>query len=71
MRLVRTVGRDPGRRFDMRKITWNDLLKQAERGGANLAEMALMRMMDEIGEDTGVWPDWDDEAPKWVVESVM
>lgn len=50
-------------------MTFQELVEALHERGANLAEVAIGRMMDEIEEETGVWPNWDDQAPAWVLEA--
>ena len=39
----------------------NDVAKSVELNG----------MMDQIEEETGKWPDWNDIAPEWVVNVAL
>ena len=39
-----------------------------EKGYA-MAVAAIDMMMGLIEEETGIWPDWDETAPKWVIVS--
>lgn len=55
----------------MKKYTYSELVKIAKKNGANLADVAIGRMMDDIAEETGKWPAWSDEAPEWVVKEVF
>lgn len=44
------------------KMTYSEL-------GEALNEYALCslyRMMDEVEEETGKWPDWAEEVPEWI-----
>ena len=50
-------------------MTYIELLDKAEADGMNLAEIALCRMMDIVEEETGSWPNWEDEAPQWVLDN--
>jgi len=43
-------------------MTWNDLAEDFESRGY-LVETTLGRWMDEIEEETGRWPSWDDPVP--------
>lgn len=52
----------------MKKYTFNELLEIMFDNGANCADVALGRMMDDIEEETGKWPRWDQVAPDWVVK---
>lgn len=47
-------------------MTFSELVKHMEAKGNNLAEVAIGRMMVIIEEETGIFPEWDDEAPEWV-----
>lgn len=51
--------------------TFSELVEIAESRGANLAEVAIGRMMDIIEKETGTWPNWSDEAPEWVVSNSL
>lgn len=55
----------------MKKYTWQQLLDELFSRGANLADVAIGSMMDSVGEDTGRWPDWNDEAPEWAVSAAL
>jgi hypothetical protein len=55
----------------MNKYTYSDLIKIARKNGANLAEVAIGRMMDEVYEETGKWPSWNEEAPEWIIKEVI
>ncbi|MBQ6673949.1 MAG: hypothetical protein IJM77_04960 [Spirochaetia bacterium] len=48
-------------------MTFHELVKALYARGCNLADVAVGRMMDEIEEETGIWPDWDETAPDWVL----
>lgn len=52
-------------------MTFNELVDMAMVAGNNLADLAIGRMMDIIEEETGVWPDWNDVAPEWVVKQII
>lgn len=52
-------------------MTYSELVQIAKSAGGNLAELAIMRMMDDVGEMCGRYPDWDDEAPEWIEDQVM
>lgn len=54
-----------------KRYTFSELVKIMESHGANLAEVAIGRMMDIIEEETGTWPNWSDEAPEWVVSNCL
>ncbi len=49
-------------------MTYQELVEAMQKRGANLADVAIGRMMDMVEEETGVWPNWDDPAPDWVLE---
>ena len=51
-------------------MTYRDCVNELHRQGANLADVAIGRMMDMVEEETGVFPDWGDDAPDWIVERV-
>lgn len=51
----------------MAHYTFSDLLHIMESSGNVLAEVALGRMMDIVEEKTGEFPDWDSQAPDWVI----
>lgn len=50
-------------------MTYQELVETMQERGANLADVAIGRMMDMVEEETGVWPNWDDPAPDWVLEA--
>ena len=50
-------------------MTFHELVKTLYDRGCNLADVAVGRMMDEIEEETGIWPDWDETVPDWVIEN--
>lgn len=52
-------------------MTFSDLVEKMEALGCNLAEVAIGRMMVIIEEETGRFPDWNDEAPAWVVKNCI
>lgn len=52
-------------------MTFNELIERAEALGANLAEVAVGRMMIIIEEETGEFPNYTDIAPDWVVKNVL
>lgn len=52
-------------------MTFNEIVKHMEAKGNNLAEVAIGRMMDIIEEETGIFPDWNDVAPEWVVKNCL
>jgi hypothetical protein len=47
-------------------MTYGKLVEMMEDHGNNLAEVAIGRMMTIIEEQTGHFPDWDEEAADWV-----
>ena len=49
-------------------MTFRELLERVEQTN-NCADIALADMMDIIEEQTGVWPEWTDEAPEWVLKN--
>lgn len=52
-------------------MTFNELIARAKAHGANLAEVAIGRMMIIIEEQTGEFPNYNDIAPDWVVKNVL
>lgn len=50
-------------------MTYAQLVRKMEDRGCNLADVAIGRMMDIVEEETGKWPNWDDEAPEWVINN--
>lgn len=50
--------------------TYSELLERViERGASeHWATSTIMRLMDDVEERTGTWPDWTDPAPGWVRE---
>ena len=52
-------------------MTFNELYEKMLSRGEKLADVALGRMMDIVEEETGKWPDWNDRAPKWVIEQCI
>lgn len=49
--------------------TYDQLVNLMNKNGSNLADVAIGRMMLIIEEETGVFPDWNDIAPEWVVNN--
>lgn len=47
-------------------MTYGKLVEMMEDHGNNLAEVAIGRMMTIIEEQTGHFPNWDEEAADWV-----
>lgn len=47
----------------MKKITWEML-------DGRIPDCTLGRLMDDVGEETGIWPDWTDEVPNDIVKLV-
>lgn len=52
-------------------MTYIELLLNAYAQGQNCADVALGRMMDSIEEEIGRFPDWDDEAPDWIIKLMI
>lgn len=52
-------------------MTYAQLADRMVRNGNNLAEVAINRMMVMVEEDTGIFPDWDDIAPDWVIKNCI
>ena len=51
-------------------MTYTKILEHCEQNtNINLADIALVNMMDIIEEETGNWPDWEDEVPQWVLDN--
>lgn len=50
-------------------MTFDELVRRMKKNGANLADVAIGRMMDIIEEETGTFPNWDDDAPQWVLDN--
>lgn len=50
-------------------MTYSRLLAKAEQDGNNCAEVALGRMMDIVEEQTGSWPNWNDQVPEWILNN--
>ncbi len=50
-------------------MTYSKLLAKAEQDGCNCAEIALGRMMDIVEEQTGRWPNWNEEVPGWILNN--
>lgn len=50
-------------------MTYAQLLDRAFKDGANLADVALGRMMDIVEEETGRFPKWTDKVPEWILEN--
>ena len=51
--------------------TYDQLVNIMYENGSNLADVAIGRMMTIIEEETGVFPDWNDIAPDWVVNNCL
>ena len=47
--------------------TYQQLVEIMEMAGNNMASCAIERMMVIVEEETGVFPDWSDFAPNWVI----
>lgn len=54
-----------------KNYTYDELVNLMKKKGCNLAEYAIADMMDMIEEETGTWPNWDEEAPEWVVKNCL
>lgn len=52
-------------------MTFAQLVDTMTKYGNNLSDVAIGRMMTIIEEETGVFPDWDDQAPEWVVNNCL
>ena len=52
-------------------MTYSELVTRMEKAGNNLAEVAIGSMMDIVEEETGRFPDWDDEAEDWVIKNCI
>lgn len=50
----------------MKSYTYEEILYILEERGL-LVETTLGRFMDQVYEDTGVYPNWSDKAPEWIV----
>lgn len=55
----------------MGNYTWDQLYREVLSRGANLAETVIGRMMDDLADDTGVYPKWGDQAPAWAVKAAL
>lgn len=51
--------------------TYDQLVNLMRENGSNLADVAIGRMMIIVEEETGVFPDWSDIAPDWVVNNCL
>ena len=49
----------------MKRYTYDEISSILEEQGL-LVETTLGRFMEQVEEDTGVFPDWDDYAPDWI-----
>ena len=49
-------------------MTYRELITWAE-ANTNFTdpELTLGQMMDVVEEQTGVWPNWDDQVPEWIM----
>lgn len=52
-------------------FTYQQLVEVMEMAGNNLALCAIERMMVIVEEETGVFPDWSDFAPQWVINQAF
>lgn len=50
----------------MKRYTYEEILFIFEERGL-LVETALDRFMEQVEKDTGVYPDWNDYAPDWII----
>lgn len=48
-------------------MTFAELARALYDRGYTLADVAIDRMKSMIEDETGIWPDWDEPAPTWVV----
>lgn len=53
------------------RYTYRELIETLEANGCNLADVAVVRMMAIVEEQTGKFPDYNDVAPDWVVRSCI
>ncbi len=53
------------------RYTYRQLVDRMERNGNNLADVAVGRMMEMVEEETGIFPNWSDVAPEWVVKNCI
>ena len=52
-------------------MTYSQVLEAAFKNGDNLADIALGRMMDTVEAETGKWPEWNDQAPEWIIKNMI
>ncbi len=52
-------------------MTFRDLVGRMEKNGCNLADVAVGRMMDIANEQDGMYYDWGDPAPDWVIRNCL
>lgn len=50
-------------------MTYRELAHALNESGYTMADAAIDLMKGLIEEETGIWPDWDEIAPKWVILS--
>ncbi|MBQ3405671.1 MAG: hypothetical protein IJH11_00295 [Lachnospiraceae bacterium] len=50
-------------------MTFAEVEDRALANSMNLAQSTVMSMMDIIQEQTGRWPEWNEQAPKWVLDN--
>lgn len=50
-------------------MTYSEVMYRAFALGMNCADVALGSMMDIVEEETGCFPKWDSEAPKWILDN--
>lgn len=48
-------------------MTFAELARAMYAAGYTMADAAVDRMKDLIQDETGIWPDWDEPAPTWVI----
>ena len=56
------------RYLEEKRMTYRELITWAE-ANTNFTdpELTLGQMMDVVEEQTGVWPNWDDQVPEWIM----
>lgn len=55
----------------MKTMTYSELETRMRKNGCNLADVAIGRMMEMVEEETGLYPNWGDVAPDWVVKNCI
>lgn len=48
-------------------MTYAEIAGSLYEKGYTMADAATERMMDLVQDETGIWPDWDEPAPTWVI----